>query len=485
MRYIVLIFVLLIAQWVKAERLDSVTIYGSAVEYANMNLTIQRQSNYITRDFKDLRSFRVSKKGDFITSFFVDDVTKIYINLGEMQGYLFVEPGKSYNIELPPYIPMKEENKLNPFFIPEPVLLGVNNENSVDLNRDIKEFNLSYNQKFADNIKKIVLTNNKKLAYQIIDETESEFPASRDSWFQQYKSYSYINLKNFINSNQKRKLINDNFSHVPVQYSLDPYWDAFNQVFSNFFYSYFNSKEGEKVKDMWPNVESFDSLAVAFEKDSLFYNRTLTELVVIKGLYDGFYSGNYNKEKIITLMKRASEECNSDINKEIAGDIFHKFTKLRVGLLAPSFSLTTLSGKSRELKDFHGKFIYLNFANTENYACKKDFQILSQFAEMFKKDMVIVTILTDEDPDKAYEFVKKHKYKWNFLHFSQNAKVLLDYDIKAFPTYYLIDPEGNLIFAPAPGPEENFVPMFSETYNEWRYEKMRKDKPKARTIYDL
>ena len=144
-----------------------------------------------------------------------------------------------------------------------------------------------------------------------------------------------------------------------------------------------------------------------------------------------------------------------------------------------------MSGKSRELKDFHGKFIYLNFANTENYACKKDFQILSQFAEMFKKDMVIVTILTDEDPDKAYEFVKKHKYKWNFLHFSHNAKVLLDYDIKAFPTYYLIDPEGNLIFAPAPGPEENFVPMFSETYNEWRYKKMRKEKPKARTIYDL
>ncbi len=485
MRYCLLIFVLIIAQWVQAERVDSVTIYGKAVEYANMNLTVQRQSNYITRGYKDLRTFRVNKNGDFITSFFVDDVTKIYISLGEMQGYLLVEPGQKYNIELPPYKPMKEENKMNPFFIPEPVLLGVKNDNGIDLNKNVKNFDLYYNERFADEIKKIVLTNNKKLAYKIIDESEEEFPASKDSWFQKYKSYSYINLKNFIYSNDQRRLINDNFSHVPVQYSLDPYWEAFNQVFSNFFYSYFNSKEGENVKELWPKVESFDSLAIAFGKDSLFYNRTLTELVVIKGLYDGFYSGNYNKEKIITLMKRASEECEGEINKEIAGDIFLKFTKLRVGLLAPSFSLSTLSGKTRELKDFEGKFIYLNFANTENYACKKDFQILQQFAEMFKKDMVIVTILTDEDPDKASEFIKEHKYKWTFLHFSQNAKVLLDYDIKAFPTYYLIDPEGNLIFAPAPGPEENFVPMFSETYNEWRYKKMRKEKPKARTIYDL
>ena len=474
-----------VAQWVGAERIDSVTIYGNAPEYASMNLTVQYQSNYITRDFKDLRTFRVQKTGDFSVSFEVKDVTRIYINLGEMQGHLLVEPGQVYNVVLPHYKPLREENKMNPFFMPEPVLLGVKDNSGVDINRNVQNFDLYYNQKFADNIKKIVLTNNKKLAYQIIEESEEQFPASEDSWFQKYKNYSYINLRNFIDSSNKRKLIGENFSNKPVQYTLDPYWDAFNQVFSNFFYSYFNSKQGENVKAIWPNVESFDSLAVAFGKDSLFYNRTLTELVVIKGLYDSFYSGNYNKEKIITLMKRATEECEGEENKEIAGNIFHKFTKLRVGVLAPGFTLTTLSGKSRELKDFNGKFIYLNFANTENFACKKDFQILSQFAEMYKRDMVIVTVLTDEDPDKAYEFVRKNKYKWTFLHFSHNAKVLLDYDIKAFPTYYLIDPEGNLVFAPAPAPEENFAPMFSETYNEWRYKKMRKDKPKARTIYDL
>jgi len=31
-----------------------------------------------------------------------------------------------------------------------------------------------------------------------------------------------------------------------------------------------------------------------------------------------------------------------------------------------------------------------------------------------------------------------------------------DYDIRAFPTYFLIGPDGNLINSPAPGPGENF-----------------------------
>ena len=68
-----------------------------------------------------------------------------------MQGYLLVEPGQKYNIELPPYIPMKEENKMNPFFIPEPVLLGIKNDNGVDLNNNVKDFDLYYNQRFRNN----------------------------------------------------------------------------------------------------------------------------------------------------------------------------------------------------------------------------------------------------------------------------------------------------------------------------------------------
>jgi peroxiredoxin len=181
----------------------------------------------------------------------------------------------------------------------------------------------------------------------------------------------------------------------------------------------------------------------------------------------------------------ASQQCSTPKNRQIAYEILKKITKLKVGQDAPGFTLYTLSGKTKRLEDFKGKFVYLNFANTKNYACKKDFQVLEQVRQLFKRDMVIVTVLTDEDPDMAQEYIKNNKLKWTFLHFNQNAKVLFDYDVKAYPTYYLINPEGKLVLSPSPAPEENFMSVFSEMYNAYRYKKLRKERPRSRTIYDL
>jgi len=35
-------------------------------------------------------------------------------------------------------------------------------------------------------------------------------------------------------------------------------------------------------------------------------------------------------------------------------------------------------------------------------------------------------------------------------------EVLKEYDIRAFPTYFLIGPDGKLILSPAPSPAEDF-----------------------------
>lgn len=485
MRFLVLLLVLLIACSINASSVDNVTISGSAKEYANMHLIVECQKNYITRDFKELKGFFVNEEGDFEVSFYLEETTKVLIKLGETEVFLFAQPEVNYQVVFPPYKPLKPENRLNLFFVRERVLMGVMDEKSFNANIKVLDFEAYYNQKFAANIQRIVLTNNRKLAQSIIDETEIKFHSKKGSWFDDYKQYSYVNLDNFIYANKVRVLIKKSFTDKKVSYTLKPYWDSFNQVFSNFFYNYFSSNYGAELKQKWETAESFDTLVSTLSKDTLFYQRNLAELVVLKGLYDGFYSGYYDEEKVINLVKKAEEECVKTENREIASDILKKIIKLRMGTHAPAIGLPTLSGKQKELEDFRGKFVYLNFANTQNYACKKDFQVLEEFADMYKRDMVIVTILMDEDPDEAAKYVKKNKFRWTFLYFNHNGKVLTDYAVKGYPTYYLIDPEGNLVYSPAPAPEENFVPMFQEIYNEYRYKKLRKEKPKERTIYDL
>ncbi len=482
-RYIILLFVCLFSITAFSASKDSVIIFGTAPEYANMQLAVEYRSNYISTEYKELKRFVVDENGLFKTVFYVPNTTRVQIKLGETVGYLIVEPGNFYQIILPPYYPLKPENKLNPFFVPELILLGIYNDDQINIK--VRDFEDEYNYLFSKNIQKIVLTGNHKAAQQIIDKTDNKFPSDSATWFYYYKHFKYLSLKSYIYSNQKRRVIKEGFSDIPVQYSLDPYWESFNHIFKGFFHYYSASKYGSEFKKFISSSESFDTICHSLVKDPLFQNREFAELVVLKGLYDAFYSNNYAKERIINLVKSAVSECYCKANRLIANDILLKIAKLRVGSSAPAFDLPTLSGKNKELKDFKGKFVYLNFANTQNYACKKDLQVLNQLAKIYKRDMHIVTILTDDDPDAAFDYVKNNKLKWSFLHFNQNGKVLLDYAIKAFPTYYLIDPDGNIILAPAPAPEEEFVSMFSEIYNAYRYKKLRREKPKSRTIYDL
>ncbi len=463
-----------------------VTLWGNAPGYSNMRLTLEYQDNYITRSFKELGSFSVDSKGNFSTTFSVNEITKIYIDLGKSRGYLHVEPGRTYLITLPLYRPMNPEDKLNPFFIPEEVVLGIQSSSENEINKRTKAFEEKYNYLFNKNIRRIVLTGNKKECFRIINETDIAFPSDSGSWFYYYKHFKYQNLYEYAYSNKTRMVIYNGFSKIPVQYNLDTYWASFNRQFNNFFHYYFSTKEGQSFKETWNKSESFKLLAATLSKDTLFNNLALAELVVLKNLYTGYYSNTYSKAKITNIVKSAKESCINSENNKIASDIYEKITKLNIGEPPPDFELQDLSGsKTIILQDYKGKFVYLNFANTKNYACKKDFQVLEQMAEMYKKDMAIVTILTDEDPDEALEYVKNNKFSWHFLHFGQNAKVLNDYNIKALPTYYLINPDGNVVLSPAPSPEENFAPVFAEIYNNFRRKQLRKNRPKSRTIYDL
>lgn len=172
---------------------------------------------------------------------------------------------------------------------------------------------------------------------------------------------------------------------MPVKYNLDTYWASFNKQFNNFFQYYFSTDEGQNFKETWNTSESFHLLAATLGKDTLFKNNELAELVLLKNLYTGFYANTYSKLKITNIVKSAKDNCVNPQNNKIARDILNKITKLNLGEPPPDFELPNLSGtKTFLLENYKGKFVYLTFANTKNYACKKDFQVLQQMAEKYK-----------------------------------------------------------------------------------------------------
>ncbi len=464
---------------------DNVVLKGTAKQFGGFNLSLQYITNYITNETADLGSFIVDEKGDFSFSIYLSDVTYAFIELGVLRGFIYLEPNTTYEIILPPYTPIEEADRFNPFFIHEDVIVGISNNEALALNKAIIQFDEEYDYQFNSNAFQLFNRDNVTLANQIINRLDSIFPTEENLFFNNYKYFKYAKLSMVSRKRQQRKVIFEFYSNTPVGYDNPAYWETFNLMFKNFFSGYFSISSGKELKTAFVEGLPFDSLSVVFGNDSLFRDSQFREVVLLKGLYDAFYSGNYNQEKIISLFEQAVKSGTSDRVRKIALSLYKKANHLRVGSKAPDFTVYTTSGKEKKLSSFKGKFVYLNFCNTENYTCKKDFQVLNALHGRMKRDLTIVSIATDRDPDKLAKFIKTNRYKWSFLYFGDKGNVIFDYSINALPTYFLIDPDGNIVLSPAPAPEENFGALFYETIKDYRYKKLRKEQPKGRTIYDL
>jgi len=65
----------------------------------------------------------------------------------------------------------------------------------------------------------------------------------------------------------------------------------------------------------------------------------------------------------------------------------------------------------------------------------------------------------DETFKNMRDFRNISGYRWDFLHFGNQYEVMSDYDVRIFPTAFLIDPEGKMVLSPAPVP----MPVFNPT----------------------
>ncbi len=463
-----------------AQTLQWVTVTGHAPEYAGYDLVMRKVTNPISMETADLMVIRVDKKGDFEQQIELSRIAHASIDMGKFQGFIYLEPGQTYELVLPPFQPRTDAERFNPYFVAEEIELGIVNEEAQGLNRSIHRFDAHLNRLYNANAVRIFSGSNVELANQLIQEIDSTNQCS-EPYFQDYKQYAYGELRMIASKRNKRRAIYETFKGDSIDMQMPSFITAFNTYFKGFFNYYF----GEGLPDAYTEGAAFDSLSIEIQKDTLFANPELAELVLLKGLYDGFYSGRYEEEPIIRLFKEAKEQGVSARIKQIADGLYKKVTWLRTGSEAPQFTLYRLDGKERSLSDYEGKFVYLNFMHTSNHTCKEDLKLIDVLYKQLKRELTIVTVIMDEDPTAAEQMIKGNKFKWDFLHYGAMPKVALDYRIKALPAYFVIDPTQKLSLSPAPTPKESFTPIFMEAQRSYHYEQLRKEKPKQKSIYDL
>jgi thiol-disulfide isomerase/thioredoxin len=153
------------------------------------------------------------------------------------------------------------------------------------------------------------------------------------------------------------------------------------------------------------------------------------------------YNGALN-ESLFRLPPSATKEV-----RELSRWNADKIKKQPAGKTAPDLALTDIQGKPVKLSDLKGKTVLLDFWATWCGPCRADGPALDKLYQKYgDKNLTVIGISVDEERPVVQTFLSEHPHRYSIALTTEN-EMPRAYQIGVFPTYIVIDPEGNVTSA--------------------------------------
>lgn len=431
-------------------------VFGTAKEYANSEIIFYRYQDRITYTKEEVFRLKIDEGGNFEADFGIDRITYLFAEFGVYYVYFFAEPKGNYEIILPEYVDKTDGDLLNPYFQPTDMHLGIKDMKETDLNYLIMDFDYYYNRYFDLKLEELYIKGLKSDVDTFINNINAKYKKYDNLYFQQYRRYRIASLKNMVTKSEyESALVYSYYSNKDILYDNPAYMDLFNSIYYNYFDNYLVSAGGADLYRVITYGHSISLLHKLIGSNPKHKRKQFRELVMLKGINDAFANDNLQWLPLLLTLDSLYITTEYPIHQQIAQNIADNSLTMAKGTVALPFELPDTLGNMVSLEDFRGKYLYLQFANTQSYSSIAEFDVLKRIYDRYKGLCLFVTILTDTDEEKARKFIADKALNWTFLFAKTNDKVLSDYKVSALPTYYLIDPYGMLVMSPAPSPTEN------------------------------
>lgn len=439
-------------------------IHGINSEYAKQKLHVYTYLDEITRSEEGIGIIDIDDSGRYSATFNIKETKKIFIPIGACKGILYLEPNCKYEIVLPPYTEKTQKDWLNPYYIEPEIQIGIVSfvrrdtldlPESVELNQMIYSVDTCFEKK----INRILLNGNisQTDTSKMLTPMSRIFPLSNNEFFNQYKKYKIGMLKYAANPGApKENLTREYFTSCQVNIYNPAFMDLFHKTFDFFFNNFKDNISRIKLFEDGLIQKNYSQFREAFTIPNINFPNELTDLFILNEIYTDLYSDKYPKENLLMMLDSVSLfSPNLDIIS-VAKNIKDKFEQLLPGNIPPDFSLIGLDKKEYSLSGFRGKYVYLDFCSSYSFTCQQEYSLLDSLQKKYQNILDIVTILVDKDFENLNIKQQEEKSNRIFLHFDGDHGVIKKYNIKALPTYFLINPEGRFVYSPAPSPSEGF-----------------------------
>jgi len=453
------IVVLLISTTFSISFSQNVVLNGNAPSYAGCEIAFNTYTDWITKGEEEIGRCLIDTNGDFRLSLNLEKITFVFSHLGIYKAFLYAEPDKTYEIILPEKADKALEDELNPYFTESRIQLGIADVKPDEINFMIRMFNDAYNPYYNKHIINFINKDDFSELNADIERIEKPFAGSGSNFFNNYREYRYGLLRHLAYQQKAKSISDEYFRKKPVLFNNPAYMELFDQVYDKYFLFFGMTDKGSKIYNDINTLKIYSDLKKTLSRDAVFYNDTIIELVILQNIYNEFYSDNFSRNGLITILDTLISNTNIQQNKIIGGIIKAKITRLLSGYYPPAFDLYDSDSNLVRLDDFKGKYVYLNFCSSQSYTCLSEFELLKGIYERHKEKLEIVTISVEPHQDTFTDFLTNKNWNWKFLFYGYQPQILKEYDIRGYPTYFLIGPDGKLIYSPSPSPAENFEAM--------------------------
>ena len=426
-----------------------VIIRGNAISYEFKEISAWITSDYISNTQKKLTYSVIDSAGNFLLELTTKDIQNITLKIDKWIASLYVEPSGTYDVLIHPPDSTTYQNPN----IEHDVRISIKLKSKTEINA----LTMDYDKRFDDFLtyyySSFVARNPKPVIDSFKLAIHSYYSDVKNSYLDTYVNYSIASLEEKIKESEK-KLFQTYIEHKPIQYNNPEYMNFFNTFFKQKLYTFSLTKSGNPIFFQLNDRGSFPGTMAVLQRDPFLRNDTICELVLLKGMYESYYDGNFKKNNIIPILQQVMTDSKIEMHRQIAASILNSFSKLKPGAMAPVFELPDKTGLTANLDELRSKkYLYLTFFESKCSECLQQMRVIPALKKKYGERITFVSIATNTSVTELKNFCAKNpQYDWLFLYDTTNGRIKDDYEIKALPSYFLISPEGKFIQVPAESP---------------------------------
>jgi peroxiredoxin len=439
-----------------------VLIKGLAPSYEGKEISAYSYKDLITYTPVKIGSSQVNDSGRFSIS--IDGIKTsqyLYLSINNEQGSIYVSPSSTYHVIFPPPDSTHYEN---PFTVHMVDMTFIEHDSD-----NINSMVIDFNEQFDKFWNQCYLYFIRKEGPHYLDSfylaMQHRYASVNNAYFKNYMQYNIAEIG--INILEGPKILGEKYiQNKPVLYHSYEYMKFFNDYFNDYVEQFSLTSKGEDI-NRYLQSANYNGMKEVLKINTLLRtNDSLCELVLLKGLYEMYYSGTFNKESVKQMIGLVSTNTKIEESKIIAGDMLNSFSAVISGNATPDFALKDVKGAMSSIIDFRGKYLYLCFFRSKSDQCLSELDVISSLYKRYGKKLNIVCISEDDKLGDLQIFLDQHKiFTWTFL-YDEGGKVRDKYDVKTLPEFFLINPQGKFYLSPADSPSHGIELIFDKLFAE-------------------